>query len=309
MDICFYNMNHIGDVYFNYFFLNMICKQNPNIHFYYYFINGDAFFENIKNISRIFPIESEYSCNLINGEPPENLLNNKILQMLIKNNMQQTIYKKLIVDNKEYLFVNLWCNSYFLSHIDFDFISAIPKYINLIDKLNNDFLFNLNFKIIDNKQLIETELSENLKFGTLNLTEQILNESIIIFNFKPRSLSFNMDVLNKFIYTLSKYNKIILTSYDKMFGDNKNISFIDRDYKICNTPKCDNLLFIWEIAVKCKHIIILPTGSSFLFFHKLDKLNENQIHMFNNVQYCDSLNKNTNYFANKNIVNLITFNN
>jgi hypothetical protein len=302
-------MTHIGDIYFNYFFLNMICKQNPNIHFYYYFINGDAFFENIKNISRIFPIESEYSCNLINGEPPENLVNNEILQLLIKNNMKKTIYKKIIVDNKKYLFVNLWCASDFLSHTDFDFMSAIPKYSNLIDKLNNDFLLDLNFKIIDKNQLIETEISENLKLDTLNLTEQILNESIIIFNFKPRSTSFNMDVLNKYIYNLSKDNKIILTSYDKMFDDNNNISFIDRDYKICKTPKCDNLLLIWDIAVKCKHIIILPTGSAFLFFHKLDKLNETPISMFNDVNYYNLLNKNTNYFTNKNIVNLILLNN
>jgi hypothetical protein len=49
MNICFYNMNHIGDIYFNYFFINVICKQNPNTHFYYYFINGDVFFENIIN--------------------------------------------------------------------------------------------------------------------------------------------------------------------------------------------------------------------------------------------------------------------
>ena len=308
MDICFYNMNHIGDIYFNYFFLNIICKQNPNIHFYYYFINGDVFFENIKNISRIIPVESEYSSNLINGEPPENLLDNKILNILLQNNMQKTAYRKLIVDNKIYLFVNLWCASDVLSHTDFDFIAAIPKYSYLINKLNNDFLLNLKYIIVDNKQLIETEINKNLYYDTLNLTGSFLSEAIIIFNFKPRSVQFNMNLLNNFIYNLSKNNKIILTSYDKIFDGNANITFIDRDYKIYQTPKCQNLLIIWEIAVKCKNIVILPSGSSFLFFHKLDKIKETQLYMFNDVHYHDLLNKNVNYFSNKNLLNLISFN-
>jgi len=307
MDICFYNMNHIGDVYFNYFFINTICKQNPNINFYYYFINGDIFFENIKNIRRISPIESEYSANLINGEPPENLLNNKILNVLLQNNMQKTMYRKLTIDNKQYLFVNLWCASDFLSHTDFDFISAVPKYSYLINKLNNEFLLNLNYTIIDKKQLIENEIIENLNCDFLNLTQDFLGETIFVFNFKPRSETFDMTLLNNFISNLSKDNKIILTSYDNIFYNNKNIAFIDRDYKIHKSPKCDNLLYIWEIAVKCKKIIIIPSGSSFLFFHKLDKINENQIYMFNNVNYYNLLNKNVNYFINKNLVNLITF--
>ena len=306
MSICFYNMNHIGDIYFNYFFINMICNQNQDMNFYYYFINCDVFFENIKNISRIFPIESEYSSHLISGEPPENLLNNKILSILIQNNMQKTMYRKLIVDNKEYLFVNLWCASDFLSHPDFDFISAIPKYSNLINKLNNEFLLNLNC-ITNNNQLIENKICENLNYDALNLNEQNLNDSILIFNFKPRTISINVNLFNKFISNLSNDNKIILTSYDKIFDNNKNITFIDRDYKIHQSPRCDNLLFIWEIAVKCKKIVLLPSGSTFLFFHKLDKIKENQVYMFNDVNYYNLLNKNVHYFTNKNLVNLITF--
>ena len=62
----------------------------------------------------------------------------------------------------------------------------------------------------------------------------------------PRSVSFNMDSLNNFISNLSKNNKIILTSYNHIFDNNTNIKFIDKDYKIFPTPRCDNLLFIWE---------------------------------------------------------------
>ena len=34
-------------------------------------------------------------------------------------------------------------------------------------------------------------------------------------------------------------------NYDTLID--KNITFIDRDYKVHQSPKCDNLLYIWEI--------------------------------------------------------------
>ena len=187
MSICFYNLYHIGDIYFNYFFINTICNQNPNINFYYYFINGSVFFENIKNISRINPIESKYSDNLIDGYPPEYFLNNKILIILLQNNMKQTAYRKLIIDNKEYLFVNLWCASDLLSHGDFDFISAIPKFGSLINQLNSEFSFNLNYSITNNKSILQNNINQNLDLNSLNLTEDELSKTTLIFNFMPRS--------------------------------------------------------------------------------------------------------------------------
>lgn len=304
MNICFYNTNHIGDIYFNYFFINLICKQNPDIHFYYYFMNGDEFFEDIKNISKIIPIESTYSRNLINGEPPENLLDNELWRFL-KQTMDNISYKKLNRHGKEYLFVNLWSHSEVLFHKDFDFISAISKYDYLIKRLNNDFSMNINFKISENHQLTKDTLSKEYNCEFLNLSEDYLNETTLIFNYKPRSVHFDMNLLNNFILNFSKDNKIILTSYDKIFESNKNITFMDRDYKIYPNPKCDNLLYIWEIAIKCKKIIIVPSGSAFLFFHRLDKIKENQINMFDNVMYYDLLDKNLKFFTNKNLISLL----
>jgi hypothetical protein len=164
---------------------------------------------------------------------------------------------------------------------------------------------NINFKISEKHQLTKYALSKDYHCEFLNISEDCLNETTLIFNYKPRSIYFDMNLLNNFILNLSKDNKIILTSYDKIFESNKNITFIDRDYKIYPNPKCDNLLYIWEIAIKCKKIVIVPSGSAFLFFHRLDKIKENQINMFNDVTYYNLLNKNLKFFTNKNLINLI----
>ena len=81
MYICFYNMNHIGDIYFMSLFLNIICEQNKDVKFLYYTINADIFLENNSNLSRIYPNDIIYSNQLVIGDPPENLLNNNVYKL------------------------------------------------------------------------------------------------------------------------------------------------------------------------------------------------------------------------------------
>ena len=56
-----------------------------------------------------------------------------------------------------------------------------------------------------------------------------------------------------------------------------------------------NLLNIWEIAIKCVKILILPTGSSWTFLHKLNVIKQNQIFILNNTHYANLLNVNINF--------------
>ena len=111
MEICFYSMFHIGDVYFSSMFINLICKSNIDVNFYYYFINGHSFFENIQNIKSIQGVEENYSGTLINGQPPESLLDTKYLQLLNHNNMQFAGDKIITVNGTNFLFINTWCSS------------------------------------------------------------------------------------------------------------------------------------------------------------------------------------------------------
>ncbi len=307
MDICFYNMNHIGDVYFMSLFVNIICQQNKDIKFLYYTINGDIFFENIANLSRIHPNDNFYSNQLINGEPPENLLNNNIITLLSENKMERVGMRVLNYNNNNILFVNTWCISNILNHDEFNINSAIICYKHLISIINDNFKYSLNFLINNPDELIKNNY--NLVDNVNKNNEQFEYNTTFIFNYCPRSLSFNMEILNNYIRNLSINNKIILSSYNHLFECNENVKFIDKDYGITPIPSCKNLLDIWDIAIKCKKIIILPTGASWTFLHKLKEIKNDQIYIFNDTNYHNILNDfiNTLTGENKNLINLLRF--
>ncbi len=305
MDVCFYNMNHIGDIYFSSMFLNLICKSNSSVNFYYYFINGHSFFENIQNIKSIQGIEENYSGTLINGHPPENLLNPTYLQLLIQNKMQSLGDKILTVNGTNILFINTWCVSDNLKHGDCDMASAIISYHNLIKTINSKYNLSLDFKMNRPIDLIEhIKQFSHVDCETNKYNESELTNAIFIFNFVPRSLSFNMNHLNHVISQLSKSNNIILSCYNSLFDNNPNIKFVDKDYNIRMTPSCKNLVDMWNIASKCKNVVILPTGSTWCFLHKLDVLRNNQILMFSSDEYRNKLNNNINFILgeNKNLI-------
>lgn len=300
-------MNHIGDVYFMSLFLNIICQQNKDVKFLYYTINADVFLENIPNLSRIYPNDIIYSNQLVNGHPPENLLNNNVLTLLLQNKMENIGMKILNFNNNNVLFVNTWCKSNILNHDEFNISSAINSYKHLISTINLIFNYSLKFSLDNPNQLIQNNYNFNDSFNKDNI--QVEDNTIFIFNFEPRSMSYNIEILNNLIRKLSVNNKLILSYYNHLFEDNKNIKFIDKDYGITPIPSCKNLLEIWEIAIKCKKIIILPTGGSWTFLHKLKEIKANQIYMFNDTNYYRILNNfiNTLTGDNKNLINLFRF--
>lgn len=306
MYICFYNMFHIGDVYFMSLFLNIICKQNKNIDFFYYTINGDIFFKHITNLHRLSPNDNNYSSNLVNGQPPEQLLNKSIFNVLI--NFSSVSYKILKYNNDNILFVNTWCKALPLKYDEFDIDSAIKSFKDLILKINENFNYSLKFDInnpcddiLNNYNKINISIEYNKDIQDIN------NNTIFIFNYIPRSISYNMNILNNYISYLSMNNNVILASYNNIFQGNKNIKFIDKDYGIIPEPSCQNLLTIWNIAVKCKKIIILPSGGSWTFLHQLENIKKDQIYMFNNKHYEVVLNNyiNTLTGEKKDIINSI----
>jgi len=309
MEICFYNMNHIGDIYFSSIFVNFICKSNKNMNFLYYCICGDIFYEKIPNIQRINRIEQNYFNNLKNGNPPEELINGEVLNLLIQNNMQKQYSKFIEYNNKNILFVNTWCASNCLHHTDYDLETAVSGYERLIQNLNSDYNLNLNLEINLNNSLNELFDFSIKSYDNLdnNSSMNNLEETIFIFNYRPRSENFDINFFHNFILVLSKNYKLILSCYDSIFDNNENIKFIDKDFNIYPDPKCLNLTYIWEIASKCNKIILLNTGSSWTFLHKIKMLNSNQLFLFYSNSYFDRLNKLINILCNenKNLIGMI----
>lgn len=206
--------------------------------------------------------------------------------------MRQTGSKIIKINDRDVLFINTWCLSLHLNHSDYEINSAIKSYNNLISTINNNFGLSLNFNKIYTPSIDYLCMSQN---NDNNIIDQ---ETVFIFNYCPRSAVFDMNKLNNFISTLSKTSNIILSCYDNVFENNPNIKFIDKDFKIYPVPNCKNLIDIWEIASKCKKVILLPTGSSWTFLHKLDSLKPHQLVMFNSPEYCNKLNDLINIICN-----------
>jgi hypothetical protein len=302
MIICFWSPGHIGDTYIDAVFLHYLCKINNNIQFYYYYIQGDVFFNNIPNLKRIYG-KNEYTHTLINGMPPEYAQDVAFIKHLYDNVGIFTHHKVLTINSSEILFVNTWCNP--MGFRDFELSSAIPAWKNAIELLNNTYRVNLKFNEITAKELI----------SCFNITNPIIEPSIdnfinsvndkklfFIYNYQPRSLQFEMNKLNSYIYEIAKNadNFIILATENKEFNMYPNIKCCETDFKINKQLSCNNLLQLWNIAKKCNTVVIIPSGSSWTFFHNLDDLKNINVCMFNSQVYTDRLNANIQQIYNDN---------
>lgn len=321
MKICFYNLLHIGDVYFSSFFIKLLCKLNENKNFYYYNINGDVFYENIPNIQRIFnKIEANYKSILSTESRPEDYLDSSKLFHHLQYNMQMmgVCYRILQIDNENILFINTWCGSEILNHTDFIIEEAFISWKKLIETLNNNFNLNIFFDI-NSKELFELLIKDDIYYKNYLIEEQFYSNvdfenTTFILNYQPRSTPLDLNRLNNYILSLSQNNKVMLAQFNILFENNENIKCIDKDFNIYPDPSCYNLIKIWNIAVKCKKIIIFASGSSFTFFHKLNNIKHQQLFISDFTRlddpyhYCNRLNNNINYLIgeNKNLINIVS---
>jgi hypothetical protein len=306
MKLCFYNTWHMGDTYFASFFVNLICRQNPDKQFLYYSINGDVFFQNTPNIRRIEPLEREYREGYQNGQAPENGLNCDILTLLKEHNMDGDGGKIISYNNREIFFLNVWCQSQFLKHEDFNLDHAIFAYQQMIPFINNKYGFGLQFHLNSTRELLENVRQSTFDISHIQTDNLSLNDAIFVFNYVPRSLSGNngyyaVDQLHQTIRNLSKTYTIIVASHHPYLDNLPNIYFADKDFHIYPRPSCENLLDLWEIAIQCKQIVILVTGGSWTFLHKIDEIKPGQILAVDNIHpFKDKLNNTLNRFYGEN---------
>jgi hypothetical protein len=298
MKIFFYNMNHIGDIYIFAALFNILCEINESIEFSYFAIQGDIFFNTrLQNLKKIGNIYTKYNNPFINGNPPEDLLNNDILTVLINNNMASSQLKCLKIDGEDRLCINTWASAPIIKHIDFHLYDAIRGWNSIINEINLRYKINLNFEIQNKTHLFNNVSMPLQQYDNTSID----NDTIFIFNYKPRSIHYNMNSLYKMTVELSKTNKIMLSCYDKDLSNYNNIEFFDRKYNITPEPSCFNLIKLWNIIINCKKIYITPTGSNWTFIHILNKIKTNQVYMINSGRYTDILNKNINWLLDNNI--------
>ena len=314
MNICFFNVVHIGDIFFSQPFILNICKNNPEVTFYYWSLVGDIFFENRSSNLKYLEhnICREYKNKFFNGYPPEyNIIGDETLIRLFTNpnNNEHFIFS---YKNINYIAFNTHCTAMGCSP-DICVISAIKSYKNNINILNNKFNLNINNLNKTNEFLPDiTNYNINIdKF--LKWNHNNLNKNFIFFyNFKARSLEYHIDVA-KVIRQLSLLftNLIfIVPVFDKELENLNNVKFCDTDFDCFYDRSCLNLLMIEKIQLFCKSIIILPTGASWMFMNNnIKNYIDKKIYMLENEDYTNRLNNWYNFCSNNNIVSNLKLDN
>jgi hypothetical protein len=303
--LCFWSPCHIGDVYISSFFINYVCKMNPSISFSYYTINGDIFFTGIDNLKIIdSDINRNYISDFSNGSAPENNSDNRWLNFLLDNVGHNTHIKELIVNDKEYTFLNTWCIA--MGHDDFNFESAAVAWIKTFNVLNDNYGYSFNFNFDDVKDIINTNTvprpytKENVQeFFTENRDKY--KKIVFCYNYVPRSVAFVPENMSKYLEFVSnnKETLLVLANHNDSLCMKENVFSCDNDFSIKNVQSCENLLDVWNVAKCCDEIITLPTGSSWTFFHDLLELRGKKLYLLGNRDYLEKLNKNIEIVSNE----------
>ena len=286
IDICFYNLFHIGDAYITSLFMNLICNANPDIVFYYYTTKGDTFFSHIENTKKIDDV------NLIQQ---------------IKELERPTPYKLISCNTKSMLCINTWCRA--LGHKDYDITNGFEKWNVMINKLNIEFGMDIKFDIKKCNMLHPIKFQAEQKF--IDFKNNTKLNITFVYNFDSLSVPFHKNYVHHLINVLAKNieNKIlVIPFYNSNYPVHKNILYLDRDFNIYPDENCDNLLKTWEIAKKCNSIVITTCGACWLFFDEDIHNIPNILYYHSNDEYTHNadvkLNDNIKYFTNssKNII-------
>ena len=324
MNICFFNCNHIGDIFFAQPFILSICKNNPSVTFYYWFYVGHVFFEN--KCSNLKYLENnicrEYKNKLVNGYPPEVQTNNdKRLEQLFKSLAADYRYPHFIFSYKsiDYIALNVHCISMGCSR-DLCINSAIKSYINSINILNNKYGLNINNLNKTNDFLPDItntniNIDKFLKWHTSNSNKNY----IFFYNFKTRSLDyFNTSEIIRQLSLLFTNLIFIVPVLDTELENLNNVKSCDTDFDCFYDSTCLNLLMIEKIQLFCKSIIIIPTGASWMFMNNnIKNYIDKNIYILENEKYANLLNEwynfcnsnNTNICTNNKIVNNLNLDN
>jgi len=280
LNICFYNLFHIGDAYITSLIMNLICKANPEITFYHYIIKGNTFFSHIENTKKIDDENLIHEINALEGKTP---------------------YKLILSNTKQFICINSWCAA--MGHRDYDITDALEKWNVKINTINTEFNMNIIFDIKKCNMLhpIKFQAEQNFidfKNNTkLNIT--------FVYNFDSLSVPFHKNYIHHLINVLAKNieNKIlIIPFYNSSYPVHKNILYLDKDFNIYPDSNCDNLLKTWEIAKKCNSIVITTCGACWLFFDEDIHNIPNILYYHSNDKYTHNadvkLNDNIKYFTN-----------
>jgi hypothetical protein len=291
MQVCFFSVQHFGDNFFAQPFIRNICKNNPDLSFKYWFFLGHFMFDNIEsNLSSLEHVQNfNYTSTLINGNPPEDIIStDQTLKNLFISN-EKTPYFVFSYNSSQYIAFNIWGSSLHSSDID---ICSYSKGIkNNIDKINESFNMHIAY---DSTINIENTMPK-INDCDISIFNKFYNENsdkkyVFIYNFKPRSLHYPIQIDNIICNLATKYPHtiFIVPIYKPEYEKIANIKCCDRDFRCYVDISCKNLAMLSKIITQCNIVITLPSGSTWTFFN--DKMSTQTFYILESPEYAYRIN-------------------
>lgn len=265
MKLCFYNLYHLGDIFFNKSIINLICRMNPDYTIY---------------------MISHYNSHLFSD-----ILN---LKHLYFENIDKRYYEICKQDNVNYfidndtIFINLWIGVSMFNDISNltikDFECNIINQIFLIKNifhsifLNHNIPINIDYNISETVSLLpnipNTDISSFLKWYEINKSHQL----IMYFNYTPKSGQ---------LVPFRSHNDIILYIANQNPESYILLPFIPDDFQLlinmmkldniinCSilfdcveNKSCENLSKLIKISEYCNYSIHFDIGACFYYMNE-----------------------------------------
>lgn len=298
MKIVFYNLAHLGDIYFSQPLIKKFCIFNPNTDISAFLLSSWFLYKDINNLKLLGTSHNEYSPKW-NGfsRLESNIYNEEYLQQynFFHNDFSKN---KSFFKQDDTIYINTWfgechghvplCDLYALDNIFGDVICNINKAFNI----------NLNYE----KSL---HLSITLPQCNIDNFLTFKNDKKVIFyyNFAPMSgqqQQLNHNIHEQIISFLSNtYTNYYICCAIKPNYKNNNIVSVE-DFGHIQTPCCKNVSETVMIAMNCDYVFSFDVGACFYYFN--DKINDIfkgiWYHVSTDNEFYNKINK---YLNNENI--------
>lgn len=301
MKICFFSNYHIGDSFFAHPYIKWICENNKDITFFLLIFCGYELFIDIPNLKKLQDLN--YNKEIVNGNSPEfnSNLDKKLLNM-IQSKHRENLFT-FNYNNENYIAFNIWCVSLGMTYEEDLNTEKMQKgFYDNLNKLNEKFKLNIVNKYISNFDILPSLIDVDITkfFEWYNTTNK---KKVFIYNYKPRSLYYHINIDNVVFSLVKKYTNInfIVAMYQDNLKNLPNVKFCDIDFECKKDISCKNLLMEEKISRLCDIVIMTPTGSAMFFLNKNILNYNNKKYMLENEKYTNKLNSYYNYCLNSNI--------
>jgi len=266
--LIFYLLEHIGDTFQTQKVVQNIIHCNTNTKTFFY-------------MNKNFFIHSDISANLLMTQ------NEKLLEAIHINHKHP--HKMIAQINKDIVLIDINQGkllNYGIHTAEMNPESYQTGIVTFFDKLRNDKIIDLNYTVLENKDLIPEIPATNIDLF-LEWRKLIKNPLIFYNNYFPKSgqlipcmTDYEHDQVIIHIAKINPHYIILVPKYTEGIKDIPNIVSCEKSFNCKETITCENIYKQLKIQDFCNYSIIYEIGACFIYMNTDAFLKKNTILQF-----------------------------